>query len=574
MLCVLFGTEDTAAVLLKSLFFVAVALWWIAIRAGENPAVDHAHRGAVARATVSAAVVGSVVVLATVAVGDVADRLVLRGMLGTGYDVGRLDNPLTDFGQFRDDDADKSMALKPLLTLRGLPRRVPIRFLVLDTYDGVEWSPGNDTVLGTREDRFQQLGERVGTSAVGREIAVRVDLRKLWNSDWLPLAGYLTSLDFDGPDARSPLADVRYNPATGSAAVAGELGRADDYRFTAVVPPTRLPRDAEPFAHPGDLQPEGEFLDDYLEPWRREPVTPIERVLLLAEYLKVTGYYSDGAAIGETEVPRGHSKEALAAFAFAPVGNDEQYAAFLALAANRLGVPARVVVGAYQGERRQVRAADVEAWVEVQIADGTWRVVPAHAFIGTQDPALAAQTPEEFLERKKKEREREEPEPEQEADRAADGDGDLGWVPAAGAGAALLLVAAVPLTKWLRRRRRRSRAGVAAVVGGWRELVDSARDLGYDVPVAAPRPDQARAWAGAEPAAVALAERTDALTFGPLAPDRAVTDDYWDRVRRERRLLAADRSALRRLRARWSLASLRGRGDRARRAGRPDRLRR
>lgn len=569
VLCVLFGTEDTAAVLVKSSIFVAVALWWIAIRAGSDPAVAHAHRGGLARATVAGTVVAAVAVGATVTIGDISDRLVLRGMLGTGYDVGRLDNPLADFDQFRDEAADRELALKPLLTVRGLPRRVPVRFLVLDSYDGVEWSPGNDTVLGTREDRFQQLGEEVGTTAEGRVVRVRIDLRRLWNSDWLPLAGYLTSLDFDGPDVRSPLAEVRYNPATGSAGVTGELKPEDDYRFTAVVPPTRLPRDAEPFPHAGELQPEGDFLDDYLAPWRREPVDPIEQVLLLAEYLKVTGYYSDGAAIGDSEVPRGHSKEALAAFAFAPVGNDEQYAAFLALAANRLGVPARVVVGAHQGEKRRgtpgiVRAADVEAWVEVQISDGTWRMLPTDSFLGTQDPALAKQTPEEFLDRKKGERQGARPEEprSEEAEQSTDDSGvGLAWLPGVAVIGLILVVALVPLVKLVRRRRRRSRRGSAAVVAGWRDLVDTARDLGYDVPVRATRPDQARTLATADPAggSVALAERADALTFAPLDPGDAVTDEYWEAVRRERRLLASRRSPLRRLRARWSLASLRAR---------------
>jgi hypothetical protein len=71
------------------------------------------------------------------------------------------------------------------------------------------------------------------------------------------------------------------------------------------------------------------------------------------------------------------------------------------------------------------------------------------------------------------------------------------------------IVGSIVGAKVLRRRRRRSAARVSArFVGGWRELVDHARDLGVPVPGGAvTRREQALAFAGQ--GAPALARTAD-----------------------------------------------------------------
>lgn len=566
-LCVLFGTEETRSVLVKSAVFVGVALWWVALRSASAPEVAHARRGAVVRAVGSAALVGLVVLLVTALVGDAANRLVLRGILGTGYDVSSADNPLADFREYTSDTGDGAIYGRRLLTVRGLPKKEPMRFVVLDTYDGEEWDAGNDTVDDTREDRFQQLGSEVGTTAEGREVEVRVRVSPLWTSEWLPLAGQLTGLTFDGPLARSPQDDVRFNPATGTGLVIGGLTEDDGYSFTAVLPDSELPDNAAPYDNEGDLQPEGAFLDEYLEPWREVGVTAVDRVLLLAEYLKANGIYSDGAAIGDTDVPRGHSRERLARFAYEPVGNGEQYAAFVALAANRLGVPARVVVGAHAGEKGVIRGKDVEAWVELRIADGSWRVLPTDSFQGSnqeqrQRPQQSAQ---DFVDEEKRQQERDQDRADADSSAQQGDDGGVPW------GRILLglllaaLVGVVPGLKELRRRQRRGRGGAEAVVGAWRELLDDAADLGVPVPSGAPRPAQAAGLTTSERGpgeqqrgeVVGLAERADDLLFARDAPSADDVRAYWDDVATARARWHAQLPWSRRALARWRVNSLR-----------------
>ena len=68
------------------------------------------------------------------------------------------------------------------------------------------------------------------------------------------------------------------------------------------------------------------------------------------------------------------------------VGNDEQYAAAMALMANRLRVPARVVVGAVLPASGVVKGKDVTAWVELRAADGTWQTLETDRFMAHRPP--------------------------------------------------------------------------------------------------------------------------------------------------------------------------------------------
>jgi hypothetical protein len=264
-------------------------------------------------------------------------------------------------------------------------------------------------------------------------------------------------------------------------------------------------------------------------------------------------------------------------------GNDEQYAATMALMANRVGVPARVVMGAVVPAGGQVKGSDVEAWVELRAADGSWHTLPTEEFMGTERPAklppqsdrnltganvpppapipppstIDDQTDTELKERKAKDVAKDEPE-------AAPGLPIwvsrlllYGGVPATLVGA---LLASILLVKGLRRRRRRrSRRMSSRIAGAWRELVDHARDLGQAVPVTAvaTRREQSSAIESVE--APRLARTADAHVFGPRPPSPDEAESFWAAVNDERRAMSSGVGRGRRLRARVSLASFRGR---------------
>ena len=248
------------------------------------------------------------------------------------------------------------------------------------------------------------------------------------------------------------------------------------------------------------------------------------------------------------------------------VGNDEQYAAVMALMANKVGVPARVVLGAVVPEGGEVTGADVSAWVELRVDDGSWRVLPTEAFMDTDRPGRPAdpdrgaaaaglvipppaqvpppstideQTDAEITARKA-----------QRATDEADAERAPAWV------RAVLVYAGGAAAGGPARRRRRSSApsGCAGsrrrsarlvsgrIAGAWRELVDHARDLGQPVPVARRSPGASSRCCIGSAAATGLARRADARVFGPAEPAASEAESYWRAVDAERRTLSAGAS--------------------------------
>ena len=336
--------------------------------------------------------------------------------------------------------------------------------------------------------------------------------------------------------------------------------------------PSELGPRSQAFATDGPLEPDGAFLDESLKPWRESGLSPMSQVRSLAKYLRTNGRYSDGASPSERRYTAGHDAARLGdGFFLAPriVGNDEQYAAFLALAANRLGVPARVVVGAVPGQGRWVRGRDVQAWVEVRVADGSWRTMSTATFMGARPPRrddVPRELPDDFLGLDDVEDAEESPSSEPEArprpaedgpdgadagggaDEPAGPGGPLLWIPLLG-----LLSWAVPLFKLLRRRARSSFGSPEVrIVRGWREVLDQARDLGHPVPAGLGRVEQARLL-DLDPGPAARAQ--DAL-FARASPEAPMATELWVSVREQRRILTRRAGLLRRAWAPWNPVSL------------------
>ena len=263
------------------------------------------------------------------------------------------------------------------------------------------------------------------------------------------------------------------------------------------------------------LPPGAAFVQGPTEKWTEGAGTdPMDRVLAAAEHLRTEGKYSDGVGRTERVYVAGHSVWRLSdEFVNAPqiVGNDEQYAAAMALIANDIGVPARVVLGAIVPEGGRVTGKDVQAWVELRAADGSWRTLPTEAFMSTTPPA--DQVPEtntpmsgtvipppnpipppsdagEQSDADLKERKATRKKAEQEDEGLIPGvpvwvGAVLTYVGGPLLVILLLLGAVVGLKAWRRHRRRSADSASARFVGAWRELVDHARDLGQVVPARA-----------------------------------------------------------------------------------------
>ncbi len=594
---ILMGQHTTTSVIGQGLAFAGTAVLWMRVRALRDEESGTGHDPARGRRI--AASVGLILAasLAVVAVGSPsqggaagptsgiaeeeiipaipdtevdpppgAERFLLRDR-AQPFDAERLRTPLDQFRDFtrQSPGTPDNVFEDRLMRIQGAPAGARVRFAALDTYDGQRWKAENNTDPLRLDDRFLGVSSLIDNPAKGTKAEITVTLSGKWNLPWVPTIGSLQSFEFDRSAASDP-ADVRYNPATSTAVMDGDPATQDRYSFTTVLPTHSLTRldDAAPYFDEA-LFKQALFLDEPTSLWRYGSLTRIDALYKVAAALKKIGFYSDGISGFESQFEAGQSIKRLGedfALATPTVGNDEQYAAAFALMASRVRIPARVVVGAVVPKSGVVRGRDVQAWVEVRLADGTWHTVPTEQFMSKKRPTGAEvfggpelrkfpdpPDPEEL--------EQAEPQPEDpareadERDEPAPVDRDWLWllvIP-------VLLLALTPLIlKTIRRRRRRrTGSGAARFAGAWAELIDQARDLGHHVPAGLTRPAQARELARAGQ----LAQEADRRTFASVDPGAGAADEFWELVEAELTELQTGSSRWRRIWARFTPRSLR-----------------
>ena len=466
-------------------------------------------------------------------------RLHLRTTAARGADVSNIETPLKRFRRFTKQAPGTydNVHDTALMRVKGVRQGSRLRFAALDTYDGEAWRPNPDTSPPDSDARFLRLDSTIDNPSPGRRQKVHVEIRYAWRLRWLPTIGALDSLEFDRIESSSRRDNVVFNPATQTALMGEVVRGVDDYHFTARVPDDRLtPRMEAAQGVDEALYVRASYLNRIAEQYRRRTPTPMRALFAAARALKREGRYSNGATEWEAKrYPAGNDAKRLGVgFVLAPqmVGDDEQYAATMALLAARLNIPARVVVGAVVPRSGVVRGRDVHAWIEVQLSDGSWRTMPTETFMGDRPPKRKVpgklppnistwdppspppgQRPQQEPAQPKKLKKKQEQPP------AHDSSGIPLWPLAV-----LVLIGAIPLAKWWRRRRRRDAARTSRrIVGAWDELTDSARDLGAEWSAGDTRPAEARSMG----TPVELAQRADLLVYAAREPSDEDVADYW-----------------------------------------------
>ena len=590
---ILIGVREPQSLWLQGVAFAALAVGWLALRTQRRVVRDDADLGGRVRGlrlVTGAVLVGLAAALAlpvaTWSSGADDRRLVLRDHVEPPFDVGRYPSPLSSFRRYVEQPKPDPENLydEPLMTVSGVDPGSRIRFAALDQYDGVVWGASNDSTFGGPvEGTFQRVSSEISNPATGPASTVTVELESGYSGVWLPTVGALTGLDFQGERGPAETETFRYNLATSTGIVPAGLRSGDRYTFDTVLTDELLTADTPPASYVGLAQASAGFLTAQAQDWSASSTRPMEQVLEIAERLKTDGKYSDGVRAAERFYLPGHHQARLSnadGGINSPiiVGNDEQYAAWMALLANQIGVPARVVMGAVVPESGLVTGADVQAWVEVQAADGTWRTVPTEAFMDFDRPAELPPREEEEMSGTNVPPPAAIPPPSTVGEptdaelnalrNKRDSDDSFalpGWL------VALLLYVVLPLVlavlaavavvgaKTWRRRRRRSAPSVSArFAGGWREVTDQARDLGVTVTGVTRREESlVLAGVGTPEAAPHLARTADSHVFGPRPPAAESAAAYWEQVDAYRTSMSAGVPRLRRYRAALSLRSFR-----------------
>lgn len=568
-----------------ALFLLASIAWLVRVAIARRRAIGAEARGEAAIVD-ARRIVGATLILA-VALGSATaaavampapGRVVVRSEVQPPFVPRDAPSPLAAFRTaFAEGAAERDM-----LFVRGLPDGAGLRIAALDAYDGVVYSVGGDDPAGL-SGRFARLPYRLDQSDVIGEPA-RLRVRVADYADvWVPGFGQLERIEFSGAGAVAATEGFVYDDVTGTAAVGS--GMTAGARYDAWSVGSVPVEDLESFV-PGTsvlppLPPLPLELDERLAQWAPSSAEPGARLQALIGAIRSEGYVSHGRP-DDAPSRAGHSLDRLVELVTVRpmVGDGEQYAVLAAVLAREIGFPARVVVGYLPDARaggeateRRIRSDDLQAWIEVQTADGAWQQVDPNP----QSEEVPEREPDEPAVVTRPQTAVPPPEPKtpvEELDDGADQGPDPGpdpgdqWFAIAarvagvvgivivGLAALLSPFAAIVLAKARRRRLRRTApTPVERVEGAWSEFADAAADFGYPVRPTATRAEQAAAVGGLLP--LALAAAVDRAVY---APDRAEGADgeIWDAVARLRAGFADERTTLARLRATVSLRSLGG----------------
>ena len=484
-------------------------------------AAVHAGRRTLA-ALVVLALAGAVCLPATTLLWSTGPRVVGRDVMVPPLDTRQYPSPLAAYRHYETD-----LKEDVLVRVTGLPDDARLRLGAMDVYEGTTFAM---SPAGThRDDGYVPVGDQMpATRAPQGSTAARLTVSTSGLvGPWLPSLGAPTALAFTGDGAAGQQDGLhldRWAQALLTTAPAGQRA----YELSAQVGPTWSDgqlRDvgAPPPALRDTHVPAGVAL--LASKVTGTEQTPLGRARAIERYLSQNGFYSDQ----DTAASRpGHRADRLQRMIEADrlIGDDEQYAALMALMLHSLGVNARVVMGLYpqgRGGDVDLRGHDVHVWVEVEFDGVGWQVF---------DPTPPRdQTPQTEVTRPRsvpRPQVLQPPEPpdepvelppassERDVAPEEEGGDTLPWGLVAAVGGGLLLLVGpaggIVLLKALRRRRRRQGPPAAALAGSWDEVVDLATDAGLRVPAHQTR--QEAAWALAD----ALGARSGA---GPDTRERA-----------------------------------------------------
>ncbi len=578
---ILLGTYEPAALLPQGLGFAGLSFGWMTVRAQRRRRLvgtgsANATRIGLGAAVLVAAMAGSLLLGPAISGAGSVNRFVLRSLVEPPVELPSYTSPLVGFPKYSRTHGEPSFHDDELLTVTSSAPLRRLRIAVMDDYSGIAWNAiaGGSGSAGTA---FQRVGAALPDPPSGDLVQATVTIADAYDripelGPWVPNTGRAASIEFVGDNAASHRRSFRYNLTTGQGLVTDSLRPGDSVRFAEETIPDIGTGELLPGGRPTLGEAEYGFLSNYLGKLiTRTDASPGAQLREAMGQLQ-QGYYSDGTAPGQAQWRSGHDQRRLIQFVSGDqlVGSDEQYAATLGLVAGELGFPSRVVFGATVPSSGVVKGSDVTAWVEIQVADGTWQTIPPEQFIPDRD-----RTPDKIPPQHFKDAAATVVPPPNPVRPPGAFDSWFEFDPGAATGNALLdrilqilltvlrwagpplgvillVVGGITGAKALRRKRRRTRGPASTrIAAGWREAVDQARDLGHSVPLAATRQEQTLALGRTE--LVDLSQQADRVIFGPGEPSGADVADYWKLVESSTKMLSASVGRGRRWLARLSL---------------------
>lgn len=468
------------------------------------------------------------------------NREVLRSHVLPPVELEDFISPLASFRHLSRDWKDKTIA-----EVKDYPAGSRMRFATMNAYDGTVFKI--DPQLNAQFLQVDSILDK-GVSADSKAAVKLVN----YDQPWVPLLGNAQSLKFATP----PKPVVYYSTSLRSAFTASPGSLSYQVSFAK----ERIPSDARVSGLEFDPLPQGKDeavpveITELNNQLTARATSPLQKVRNVESYLSGQGFFSDGS---DGLSRPGHRAARMSQFFQGQelIGDDEQYAVAMALMVRAFGAPARVVLGAYPGDKKaggnlKLKGENVHAWVEVKFKEVGWipfdPTPPRDRVPRTDQPQPKSVPKPQVLQ----------PPPppatppvlphvekQAHADNHSTGMQILaalaqvakygGWL--------LLLLSPILLTllaKWYRsRRRQRAKEPQDRLKGAWEEIVDRFRDRGIRLPAGATR--QEAAWiidsylgsmSQSQSGARELAGIADYLDYSPSSDSEIDPDWAWNLV--------------------------------------------
>ncbi|MFT4158073.1 MAG: transglutaminase domain-containing protein [Microbacterium sp.] len=590
ILAIVMGTPQPAFPLAQGLVFAIFAIAWLAIRqlwAPRNAAVSlsevdparaaHMRMRRLLAGVAVLAVAGGAGVAASAIAQPSQPRHVFRDVVIPPFSVHDYPSPLQAFRKNVRDESDDV-----LFTVSGLPEGARIRIAAMDQFDGQVYNVtdgGPDS-----SSAFSPLRSGMSSDAEGVPVTLGFTIED-YSGVWMPNAGAVTDIVFEGARADELRRSAYYNTQTGTAVVTARLGEGDAYTVATVIPAELDDTQLADVEFGRVALPQQSNVPEELASLAAETVSgaesPIEQVRALESFLAEDGFFSHGLE-GEVLSRAGHTSERISTLLGGDqmIGDDEQYAVAMALMAREVGIPARVVMGYYpdeaQGANDEFEATGntVHAWVEVNFEGVGWVTFdptpPEDQVPNDQNTKPKVDPKPQVLQPPPPPQEPVDLPPTLPDDRKGEEEtfnlaALIGLIAAIGgtvlAVIALLASPFIVIGAWKAQKRRARRNAARAsdrITGGWDELTDRAVDYGARLAPGGTRAEEAATLAGTMtiPAVIALADRADTEVFGPSEPSAEQVDKFWAEVDEIVGGIGTQAGFWKRLRARLSLRSL------------------
>ncbi|CAM3822005.1 transglutaminaseTgpA domain-containing protein [Smaragdicoccus niigatensis] len=550
-----FGTRNTWYPVVLGGGFLVVSVGWLSAHRASQVARTGANGMRLALAGVI--LVGSAACGAAVApqlTGD--DRALLRDHIVPPVHTNEYVTPLASFRHYLKDFRSTT-----LMKVTGMAPGTRLRIAAMDRFDGQVYNVAAASSRDSDSGVFGRLAQADSSAshdalgfAVGNPVLIRIEDVE-YEGVWIPSPGPVVSVQFESPRATDIENGLFYNPASWTAMSTAGLGRGDVVILTADSPKVVSDSDLASTGFAALTVPTPESVPPEVATVANKAVgtatTPIQRARALEAYLHREGFYSDGLQ-GQVRSRAGHNSDRISVLLSGDqmIGNDEQYAVAMALMAQSMGMPARVVTGFQMpAGRDNITGDDVRAWVEIAFKGVGWvpfDPTPPRDKLPQQQAPKPKTSSDPLV--------AEPPQPPQDRVQLGvttnpdDGTNDNSWlwllvgllnvVIVLAQAIGLLLLLALPFVvivalKWRRRRDRRALTDASArVAAGWQEFADTAIDLGVALPASLTRLEMATATSTRYSSTdlTALATGADATVFSPGPATDEDADRYWGHI--------------------------------------------